>query len=222
MPRTLSDSEISAFRDKLCQTAELLFIEFGIGGFTMRRLAAALGVSAMTPYRYFRNKSELLTAVRTQAFQKLADTLNVASENLPPDSPSKTDALCLTYIDFALGHADQYQLMFSREAETTQIPDDLRNTYQQCLAIIGQALKEDLAPVPASFPVQSVAFAYWSMLHGAVAVSNMLGKTDPASLEDLVLQTSHSFLLGHRRTTAPGQAATQGRSAEAATCQENA
>lgn len=218
----MSESEISAFRDKLCQTAEHLFIEFGVDGFTMRRLASALGVSAMTPYRYFRNKSELLTAVRIQAFQKLAGALCNASQNTQAGNKPKTDTLCLTYIDFALGHSDQYQLMFSREAETAPVPDALKSTYQKCLDIIGQALKEDLTPASSPFPTQSVAFAYWSMLHGAVAVSNMLGKCDTSPLEELVLQTSHNFLRGlSSRTAEPAKAATQGRSAAKTPCQEN-
>ena len=44
----------------------------------MRQLADALGCSPMTPYRYFRNKDEILAAVRTAAFDRFAAALEEA------------------------------------------------------------------------------------------------------------------------------------------------
>ena len=37
----------------------------------MRMLAAELGVSAMTPYRYFKDKDEILSAIRARALAAL-------------------------------------------------------------------------------------------------------------------------------------------------------
>ena len=54
MPRTaLSEAEIEAFRHRAVIAAMKLFAERGYQGVTMRSVAAALGVSAMAPYRYF-------------------------------------------------------------------------------------------------------------------------------------------------------------------------
>ena len=41
----------------------------------MRQLAAELGVSPMTPYRYFEDKDAILAAVRATAFNRLAEAL---------------------------------------------------------------------------------------------------------------------------------------------------
>jgi AcrR family transcriptional regulator len=71
MPRVLSDAEIAGFRTRLCQAAEQLFAEQGIEAVTMRQLAVALGVSPMTPYRYFRDKDEIIDAVRTSAYNTI-------------------------------------------------------------------------------------------------------------------------------------------------------
>ena len=51
MPRILSDADVADFRARLCAAAEDQFAEHGIEAVTMRQLAAALGVSPMTPYR---------------------------------------------------------------------------------------------------------------------------------------------------------------------------
>ena len=61
MPRAaLSDHEVERFRDELCRVATLRFAEHGYGGVTLRALAAELGCSPMTPYRYFENKGHAL------------------------------------------------------------------------------------------------------------------------------------------------------------------
>lgn len=50
-------------REQVVAAAARLLEQDGLSGLSMRRLAEELGVSAMTPYRYFRDKEELLDAV---------------------------------------------------------------------------------------------------------------------------------------------------------------
>src|SRR6516164_8295321 len=78
MPRPLSPPEIAEFRDRLCEAATHLFAAHGRDGFTLRALAAQLGVSPMTPYRYFKDKDEILAAVRARAFDRFAEALERA------------------------------------------------------------------------------------------------------------------------------------------------
>ena len=49
MPRILTDDDVADFRERLCEVATRAFVEKGPAGLNMRELAAALGVSAMTP-----------------------------------------------------------------------------------------------------------------------------------------------------------------------------
>ena len=60
MPRVLTPADLADFREKLIAAATRIFAAKGREGFTMRELAAELGVSAMTPYRYFQDKDEIL------------------------------------------------------------------------------------------------------------------------------------------------------------------
>jgi len=68
VPRILSEDEIQDFRTSLCEVAERLFADCGYEGVTLRAIAAELGCSPMTPYRYFDNKEAIFTAVRMAAF----------------------------------------------------------------------------------------------------------------------------------------------------------
>ena len=79
MPRYLTEQDIADFRAELCRVATERFARFGYEGVTMRQLAEALGCSPKTPYRYFKDKADILATVRAQAFGKFADTLEKAT-----------------------------------------------------------------------------------------------------------------------------------------------
>ncbi|MGZ6016095.1 MAG: TetR/AcrR family transcriptional regulator, partial [Phenylobacterium sp.] len=80
MPRVLSDTDVADFRERLCEAAERLFAERGPDAVTMRQLAAELGVSPMTPYRYFEDKDDILAAVRANGFTRFAIALETARD----------------------------------------------------------------------------------------------------------------------------------------------
>ena len=65
MPRVLTETDIAGFRERLCELATRIFVERGPENFNMRLLAAELGVSAMTPYRYFKDTNLQKLAFRT-------------------------------------------------------------------------------------------------------------------------------------------------------------
>ena len=85
MPKNLSAAEVDAFRARLCAVAQQRFAKQGADGVSMRQLADALGCSPMTPYRYFRNKDEILAAVRTAAFDRFAAALEEAARKTRGD-----------------------------------------------------------------------------------------------------------------------------------------
>ena len=72
-PKT--DQEIAAFRERVCEVATELFVERGPDNVTMRQIAAGVGVSPMTPYRYFQDKDEILATVRAAALDRFAAAL---------------------------------------------------------------------------------------------------------------------------------------------------
>ena len=111
MPRILSDADVADFRARLCAAAEDQFAEHGIEAVTMRQLAAALGVSPMTPYRYFRDKDEIIDAVRTSAYDRFADALEAAFD-AHDDPAERSVAVGEAYLDFAVNNPRAYALMF--------------------------------------------------------------------------------------------------------------
>ena len=111
MPRVLSDSDVADFRERLCEAAERLFAERGPDAVTMRQLAAELGVSPMTPYRYFQDKEDILAAVRTNGFNRFAEAMEAARAS-KKNARSRGADVGDAYVSFAFEHPHTYKLMF--------------------------------------------------------------------------------------------------------------
>src|SRR3954464_15667368 len=111
MPRVLSESDVADFRERLCEAAERLFAEKGPDAVTMRQLSAELGVSPMTPYRYFEDKDDILAAVRTSGFNRFAEALETARARAKDAAP-RGQTVGEAYVRFAMDHPHSYKLMF--------------------------------------------------------------------------------------------------------------
>jgi AcrR family transcriptional regulator len=124
VPRILTETDVADFRERLCDVATEIYIEKGLEGLNMRELAARLGVSAMTPYRYFKDKDEILSAIRARALNRFAEKLEKALAQ-PGTAPEKSEAVGRAYVKFALEHSCCYRLMFDltcpRLAPRTQL-----------------------------------------------------------------------------------------------------
>jgi AcrR family transcriptional regulator len=161
LPKILSDANVEAFRDRLCHVAEALFAAHGPDGVTMRQLAEALGVSQMTPYRYFKDKDAILAAVRTRAFLRFAADMEKA-ETKPAKKPGNA------YVNFALRNPEAYRLMFDVSQPTVEQYPELLAAMHRARLTMGEGLRKLAAQGRFSGDVALTAHVFWATLHGAV------------------------------------------------------
>jgi AcrR family transcriptional regulator len=124
MRPVLTDEEVAAFRADVCRVAEVLFARHGVAGVTMRQIAAELGCSSTTAYRYFRNKEEIQTAVRAAAFNRFCEVIEQAACS-SPDPRKSARNVGKAYLDFALQNPDAYRMMFDINQATVTGNADL-------------------------------------------------------------------------------------------------
>lgn len=175
MPRNLSKAEVEAFRARLCAVAQKRFAKQGIDGVSMRQLADALGCSPMTPYRYFRNKEEILAAVRAAAFDRFASALEEAARKTQGDLRAGGLAMGEAYIRFALGDPEAYRLMFDMAQPHPDRYPDLVRASARARHMMSAALE---ALVEAGIFVgdaKLLGYVFWATLHGLV-VLHLAGK----------------------------------------------
>lgn len=186
MPRVLSSEDVEAFRARLCQAAERLFAERGIEAVTMRELAQAMGVSPMTPYRYFKDKDAILAAVRAAAFARFAGRLETAMA-APGDPLGRSRSAGQAYIDFALAEPHAYRLMFDLSQPT-------EGDYPELQAAIARARRTMTIHVEAMIEAglmegdaELIGHLFWSILHGMLMLQ-LAGKLAP-SIDPVALQS---------------------------------
>lgn len=111
MRPVLTSEEVAAFRADVCRVAETLFVRHGVEGVTMRQIAAELGYSSTAAYRYFKNKEEILAAVRALAFNRFCEAIEEATRS-SADARRSASNVGKAYLAFALAHPDAYRMMF--------------------------------------------------------------------------------------------------------------
>lgn len=174
MPRTLSPADLEAFRSRLCDVAEKHFAARGPDGVTMREMADALGVSSMTPYRYFKDKDAILAAVRTRAFNRFAAAMEAARQT--KGRPGNA------YVEFALAHPAAYRMMFDVSQPTYADYPELVAAMDRARLTMGGGLRELAAAGSFQGDVQLTAYVFWSAMHGAVMLE-LAGLLDGSKLD---------------------------------------
>jgi AcrR family transcriptional regulator len=191
VPRVLSSEDVEAFRGRLCVAAEALFAERGAEAVTMRELAQALGVSPMTPYRYFKDKDAILAAVRAAAFTRFAVRLEAALA-APADPLHRSRNAGQAYVAFALAEPQAYRLMFDLNQPT-------EGDYPELQAAIVRARRTMTDHVQAMIDAgllegdaELIGHLFWSVLHGMLLL-RLTGKLaptiDPEALQALAFAT---------------------------------
>lgn len=164
----LSTQEVETFRQRMTAAALHLFASEGYAAVTMRSVAAALDVSAMTPYRYVESKDVLWAMVRAEAFRRFADS-QVAAVAGQTDPVDRLVALQRAYVRFAQAQPDAYRVMFELQQDAMALPElerESRRALGPLLAATQDAVK---AGVLQGDPL-TLAHLLWASTHGLVSL----------------------------------------------------
>jgi AcrR family transcriptional regulator len=169
MPRYLTDQDIADFRAELCKVATERFARFGYEGVTMRQLAEALGCSPKTPYRYFKDKADILSTVRAQAFAKFADALEAATASAPAVDPvEKARRVGEAYHRFALDNWHAYRIMFDIDAPLDESHVDLCREADRAARYITQQAEQLVEAGLIDVDPRLFGWSMWAATHGLV------------------------------------------------------
>ncbi len=179
MPRVLSDTDVADFRERLCEAAERLFAERGPDAVTMRQLAAELGVSPMTPYRYFEDKDDILAAVRANGFTRFAEALETARASAT-GAHARGTAVGQAYMTFALENPHAYKLMFDfNQPHAEKYPDLVAAGLRAQKTMTGH-VEDSIAEGLMAGDPQQIGLMFWAAIHGVV-ILELAGMIPPGA-----------------------------------------
>ena len=196
MARSLTESDVAGFRERLCEAAAQLFVERGPRAFNMRELAKRLGVSAMTPYRYFRDKEEILSVVRARAFRRFADRLEEAHATEGPQVV-KSAAMGRAYVQFALEEETNYRLMFDVSQPKSEEVPELRREESRARALMSAHVHMLVQMGVLEGDADLIARVLWAALHG-VLVLHLAGKIQGVAFDQLLSETMRVIANAYR------------------------
>lgn len=158
-------------RTKILACACDLYLKEGPEGFSMRKLAREVGVTAPALYRHYESKERVLIAVVSEAFKILSQYLYRALEGVDPwDRYSRAGR---AYLDFALDHPRLYEMIYAScdsmgfdqqppeiEAQACAVGQFFHDRVRECMdaGIIEPGIPED------------VSITFWAHAHGLISI----------------------------------------------------
>ena len=169
-----------AVEQALVDAAERVLVRDGLGGLTVRAVAAEAAVAPMGVYNRFGNKDGLVAAVLARGFEGLRAATAAADE---ADPIARLLTCGRNYRGFALGNPQHYGAMFgagfASAAPTEELVDRADAAFQTLVDRVGHAM--DRGALRAGDPV-GTAQLIWSSVHGAVSLELAhLGRTADAA-----------------------------------------
>lgn len=190
-PKTYHHGDLRA---SLIAAAVELIREEGESALTLRQVARRAGVSHAAPYRHFKDRAALVSAVASEGFRRLATALQEAAVDLPP-GPKSLTALGVAYVQFALDHPGHFRVMFSSEARSEETATSSRGAFAQLSQVLeaGQA-----AQLFRPDKTETKTLTAWCLVHGLAMLLND-GRIDvqgAPAIEALTRQVTGCFQEG--------------------------
>lgn len=172
--KAMDAQRVAQERARILSHAQSLVEQDGFKDLSMRKLAAKLGITATTIYRYFASKDELYLSLLVVGFTLLRERMAAcAAERAEPDS--RLRAVIEEYIRFGMEQGGYYSIMFASDypecrtywdereeamaQEATRVSMEVLGIFRDVLMQCGEV----------DAPEERIAVA-WATMHGFVAL----------------------------------------------------
>ncbi|MBP7682080.1 MAG: TetR/AcrR family transcriptional regulator [Deltaproteobacteria bacterium] len=157
-------------RDALLNAATGMLAETGPSGLSLREAARRAGVSTGAPYRHFKDKEELLTALATRGFLALHAALGAADVHAAAAAPlERLRCLGVAYVEFAVTEPALFRLMFGELAPSMDASPELADAIRLAGAHLPRAAQAVQAELR-SASTEDITLLAWSVVHGVASL----------------------------------------------------
>jgi AcrR family transcriptional regulator len=186
--------------DKIAAAARALLAREGAEAVTMRRVADAVGITAMAIYRHYADREALLKALADQGFDELARALTAKA------MPVSFEARMYRMADICVGHAlanpRLFELMFlKRRPGARRFPRDFKAGRSPTATPFAEAVKQAMESGELRDDDHwEITFELGALVEGLIMLylgGRMQGR--PAQLRALLRRSLRRYLYGIRR-----------------------
>jgi AcrR family transcriptional regulator len=154
-------------KDRIIAAATHLLTADGAEGVSMRKVAAAAGITPMAIYQYFGDREALLNAVADAAFVELVRRWQAAKR--PAAADAQLREMLVDHVDFALAQPRVYAYMFiERRDQARTFPADFEARRSPTLNLVADAitLGIDQGLFRPDLDLWETALLFAALLHG--------------------------------------------------------
>ena len=175
------------------EAADALVAAEGLAGFSMRKVAQAMGYTVGNLYLLFGNQDDLLAEVSLRTADTMYESLKTAAAK--GKSPlERLQAIATGSIAFAQKHAFRWRLMFEHQLPVEKWGHPGLDARQRALFEFVEEHLKPLLPDASTRQLRAAATALWSSVHGLCVLAitgklNWSGLKDVRPLSDLIVRT---------------------------------
>jgi AcrR family transcriptional regulator len=211
--RARRSRERAETRQRILDAAREMFVRHGYEATTMRAIARRIQYTATAIYHHFRNKDELLMELATTDFRALAGAFQKIGQI--EDPLERVRRIGEAYVDFALAHPMQYQLMFMTPHPVMDVKGITQgDPSEDAYAFLRQAWGAVIATGrlrPEFRDPEELAQMCWSSVHGLLALHIIKHQPKPdgpdwiqwRDARTTAARTSETLLRGLLRSPTP-------------------
>lgn len=174
-----------------------MIVEGGVQSVSIRELAKRADVSRNAPYRHFKDKKELLSAVAEVLFRRFSALLvEVREQNSAADLLVQLEKMGEVYLSFAVENSELYKLMFSEPTIADGKTESLKEAADLSFAVLIDGLAScQEAGLINKDPLELQGMFVWSSLHGLASILIDIQCLPVEDLQEMI----HSSLIMIRR-----------------------
>ena len=153
-------------RQALMDEAVICIREQGADKLSLRALARQIGVSQAAPYRHFEDKVALLSALASDGFRRLGESMRLAMGDIEADPAGAFQRGGQAYVKFAYSNPETYRLMYSmpkEEFDTDELADCHHEAFQLLERTIDAGIEKGAFK---ALDKSAFVLACWSLVHG--------------------------------------------------------
>jgi AcrR family transcriptional regulator len=158
-------------REDILKAANQAYVERGYHGFSMRHVAAEVGITPMAIYRHFKDKDDLLHHMALFGLAAWRQQLLAQGEILDPWE--RIFGVGCAYARFAVDHPAHFEVVFlptDRLAELRHLTEDGSRQFDEVFSLFARWVGEARGHVEVTPKVRECAIDIWGYSHGLVTL----------------------------------------------------
>ena len=175
-------------RQALIDAGLKIINESGEENLSLRKVAAACNVSHAAPYAHFKDKKELIEAIKNSVTERFMEELETAV-NGKANADEAIIAMGKTYVTFFSNNPDYFVFLFGKQNITAhlQMNKEYKNDYPPFLLLRRMYLKHlEENGLEKTFEEQEIEMIkIWSIVHGMASIACMKGIRSSVNWKDI-------------------------------------